>query len=87
MRGVEEEPRSPLAVAIGRIILDVGRRRSKSSSVGRRPPAPSHPVVRVWIVGDGVNGREGASHMVLCVAHREKTRSARGSHSAGRTGP
>lgn len=87
VRGVEEEPRSPLAVAIGRIVLDVGRRRSKSSSVGGRPPAPSHRVVRVWIVGDGVNRREGASHMVLCVAHREKTRSARGSHSAGRTGP
>lgn len=30
MRGIEEEPRSPLAVAIGRIILDAGRRSKPS---------------------------------------------------------
>lgn len=34
MRGIEEEPRSPLAVAIGRIILDAGRRSKPSFPLG-----------------------------------------------------
>lgn len=34
VRGIEEEPRSPLAVAIGRIILDVGRRSKPSFPLG-----------------------------------------------------
>lgn len=34
MRGIEEEPRSPLAVAIGRIIRDAGRRSKPSFPLG-----------------------------------------------------
>lgn len=84
VRGIEE-PRSPLAVAIGRIILDAGRRSKPSFPLGAAcAEPPSGPCVdrtrwREW------EGR--TSQRVLCVPHREKTRSARGSHSAGRTGP
>lgn len=81
VRGVEEEePRSPLAVAIGRIILDVGSRRSKSLSqrasfpLGAARQRRATVWVRVWIAGLSCRLRwRGRARATGCsVCHIEK---------------